>query len=121
MAIKETERAVKELGLMGLKFQPALQAFYPNDRHFYPLWEKCAELKIPVQFHTGTTGIGAGLPGGMGIKIECCKPLLLDAVAAEMRRGFLGSNNHPGPKTGDRTQFSDPGIPSECTMCKEEY
>ncbi|MBI2532172.1 MAG: amidohydrolase [Deltaproteobacteria bacterium] len=83
MAIKETERAVKELGLMGLKFQPALQAFYPNDRHFYPLWEKCAELKIPVQFHTGTTGIGAGLPGGMGIKLEYCKPLLLDAVAAD--------------------------------------
>ena len=28
-------------------------------------------------------GIGAGLPGGMGIKLEYCKPLLLDAVAAD--------------------------------------
>ena len=83
MAIREAERAVKELGLMGLKFQPAVQAFFPNDRQFYPLWEKCVELKIPVQFHTGTTGIGAGLPGGMGIKLQYCQPILLDVVAAD--------------------------------------
>ncbi len=83
MAIKEAERAVKELGLMGLKFQPAVQAFYPNDRRFYPLWEKCAELKVPVQFHTGTTGIGAGLPGGMGIKLKYCQPVFLDDIAAD--------------------------------------
>jgi len=83
MAIKEAERAIKELGLMGLKFQPAVQAFYPNDHRFYPLWEKCVELKAPVQFHTGTTGIGAGLPGGMGIKLAYCQPIYLDMVAAD--------------------------------------
>ncbi len=83
MAIKEAERAVKELKLMGLKFQPALQAFFPNDRRFYPLWETCAELQVPVQFHTGTTGIGAGLPGGMGIKLQYCQPIYLDEVAAD--------------------------------------
>lgn len=82
-AVKEAERAVKKLGLMGLKFQPAVQAFYPNDRAFYPLWEKCVELKVPVQFHTGTTGIGAGLPGGMGIKLAYCQPIYLDMVAAD--------------------------------------
>lgn len=83
MAIQEAERAVKKLGLMGLKFQAALQAFFPNDRQFYPLWEKCTELKIPVQFHTGTTGIGAGLPGGMGIKLKYCQPIFLDDLAAD--------------------------------------
>jgi uncharacterized protein len=82
-AIQEAERAVTHLGLVGLKFQPALQGFFPNDRRFYPLWEKCVELKIPVQFHTGTTGIGAGLPGGMGIKLKYCQPLCLDDVAAD--------------------------------------
>jgi hypothetical protein len=61
-AIKELERCVKELGLIGLKFQQALQAFYPNDRRFYPLYEKCVELKIPVSFHTGTTGAGVECP-----------------------------------------------------------
>ncbi|MFQ5851870.1 MAG: amidohydrolase family protein [Candidatus Binatia bacterium] len=83
MAIKEAERAIRDLGLMGLKFQPAVQAFCPNDRLFYPLWEKCVELKAPVQFHTGTTGIGAGLPGGMGIKLKYCQPTFLDDLAAD--------------------------------------
>lgn len=83
MAIQEAERAVKVLGATGLKFQPAVQAFFANDRKFYPLWEKCVELKVPVQFHTGTTGVGAGLPGGMGIKLKYCQPLVYDDLAAD--------------------------------------
>ncbi|MEW5945922.1 MAG: amidohydrolase family protein, partial [bacterium] len=35
-AIRELERAVRELGLRGAKFQQAALAFYPNDRRFYP-------------------------------------------------------------------------------------
>jgi hypothetical protein len=84
LAIQEAERAIKELGLMGLKFAQSAQAFYPNDRRFYPLWEKCVELKVPVQFHMGTTGLGAGLPGGLGIHLKYSKPLpYLDDLAAD--------------------------------------
>jgi predicted TIM-barrel fold metal-dependent hydrolase len=83
-AIRELERCVKELGLMGLKFQQALQAFFPNDRRFYPLYEKCVELKIPVSFHTGTTGAGAGMPGGYGIRLKYTMPIpYIDDVAAD--------------------------------------
>jgi predicted TIM-barrel fold metal-dependent hydrolase len=82
-AIEELERAVKELGLKGAKFQQAMQAFFPNDRRFYPLWEKCVELNIPVLFHCGTTGIGAGTPGGLGIKLKYVDPLPIDDVAAD--------------------------------------
>jgi predicted TIM-barrel fold metal-dependent hydrolase len=83
-AIKELERCVKKLGLMGLKFQQALQAFFPNDRRFYPLYEKCAELNIPVSFHTGTTGAGAGMPGGHGIHLKYTMPVpYIDDVAAD--------------------------------------
>jgi len=82
-AIDELERAVKELGLRGAKFQQAAQAFFPNDRRFYPLWEKCVELGIPVLFHCGTTGLGAGMPGGMGIKLKYIDPLPIDDVAAD--------------------------------------
>jgi len=82
-AINELERAVKELGLRGAKFQQAAQAFFPNDRRFYPLWEKCVELKIPVLFHCGTTGLGAGMPGGLGIKLKYVDPLHIDEVAAD--------------------------------------
>jgi hypothetical protein len=82
-AIDELERAVRELGLRGAKFQQAAQAFFPNDRRFYPLWEKCVELDIPVLFHCGTTGLGAGMPGGMGIRLKYIDPLPIDDVAAD--------------------------------------
>ena len=83
MAVAEIERASKKLGLIGVKFQAAVQGFFPNDQRFYPLWETCQALGLPVQFHTGTTGIGAGLPGGMGIKLKYCHPMHLDDVAAD--------------------------------------
>lgn len=83
-AIKELERCVKELGLMGLKFQPAAQGFFPNDRRFYPLYEKCVELKLPVSFHTGTTGLGAGMPGGAGYRLKYTRPIpYIDDVATD--------------------------------------
>ncbi len=83
LAIQELERSVKELGLRGLKLHPTTQAFFPNDTHFYPLWKKCAELGIPVLFHTGQTGVGARTPGGGGYKLKYAHPLHLDDVAAD--------------------------------------
>jgi predicted TIM-barrel fold metal-dependent hydrolase len=84
MAVQELERSVKELGLRGLKLHPSAQAFYANDPRFYPLWEKCAELDIPVLFHSGQTGLGARQPGGGGIKLKYCQPIpYFDDVAAD--------------------------------------
>ena len=40
VAVKEIERAIKELGLAGAKFHPGVQAFYPNDPQFYPLMDR---------------------------------------------------------------------------------
>ncbi len=82
-AITEIERAVRELGLSGAKFHPGVQAFYPSDRRFYPLFEKIALLKIPALFHTGTNGLGAGMPGGGGIKLDYTRPIHLDSLAAD--------------------------------------
>ncbi|WTX00808.1 amidohydrolase family protein (plasmid) [Streptomycetaceae bacterium NBC_01309] len=70
-------------GARGLKLHPSLQAFEPNDTAFYPLYETAAELGVPVVFHTGQTGIGAGLPGGRGIKLRYSDPMLIDDVAAD--------------------------------------
>jgi hypothetical protein len=67
MAVKELEVVVGEWGMTGLKFQQSAQGFFPNDCRFYPLYEKCVELNIPVMFHTGTTGMGSGMPGVVDI------------------------------------------------------
>lgn len=81
-AVEELERAVTELGAIGAKFHPSLQDFYPSDERHFPLWQKAADLGIPCLFHTGTSGIGAGEPGGQGIKLDPARPIHLDVVAA---------------------------------------
>lgn len=71
------------LGVRGFKFHPSVQAFAPNDRSFYPIYEAIADAGVPALFHTGQTGLGSGLPGGHGIKMRYSDPLLLDDVAAD--------------------------------------
>jgi uncharacterized protein len=76
-------RDLAAAGARGLKLHPSLQAFAPNDRRHYPLYEAAGAAGIPVLFHTGQTGIGAGLPGGRGIKLRLSDPMLIDDVAAD--------------------------------------
>ena len=82
-AVSRARRLVTEHGVRGFKFHPSLQAFEPNDVRYYPLYEALQELQVPALFHTGQTGIGAGLPGGRGIKLRYSAPMLLDDVAAD--------------------------------------
>jgi hypothetical protein len=70
-------------GARGLKLHPSLQAFAPNDPAHYPLYEAVAAAGVPIIFHSGQTGIGAGLPGGRGIKLRYSDPMLVDDVAAD--------------------------------------
>ncbi len=80
-AVAELSR-VADLGLKGVKLHPSLQAFAPDDERYWPLYEKCEELGLVLLFHTGTSGIGAGQPGGQGIRLDYARPIRLDAVAA---------------------------------------
>ena len=82
-AVEQARRLVTEHGARGFKFHPSLQGFAPNDPAFYPLWSQIESLRVPALFHTGQTGIGAGLPGGRGIKLRLSDPMLLDDVAAD--------------------------------------
>ncbi|GFG85581.1 4-hydroxyphenyl-beta-ketoacyl-CoA hydrolase [Mycolicibacter algericus] len=82
-AVRRARRLVDEFGVKGFKFHPSMQGFEPNDRRFYPLYEALTEAGVPALFHTGQTGIGAGLPGGHGIKLRYSDPMLLDDVAAD--------------------------------------
>ncbi len=82
-AITEARRLVEEYGVRGFKFHPTVQGFDPSNERFWPLYEALQELGFPVIFHTGQTGIGAGLPGGYGLKLWYSNPMLLDVVAAD--------------------------------------
>jgi predicted TIM-barrel fold metal-dependent hydrolase len=82
-AVALARRQAGELGVRGFKFHPSLQGFDPSDPSFYPLWDALQELGLPALFHTGQNGMGAGLPGGRGIKLRFSNPLLLDDVAAD--------------------------------------
>lgn len=82
-AVKRARSLVEDHDVKGFKFHPSLQAFEPNDPAYYPLWETIEELGVPALFHTGQTGIGAGLPGGRGVKLRYSNPMLLDDVAAD--------------------------------------
>ena len=84
-AVREVRRCAEELGLIGLKFHPQQQAFFPNDQErCYPIWEAAQRLGLVVLFHTGTTGVGAGKPGGGGLKLKYARPIpYIDDVAAD--------------------------------------
>jgi uncharacterized protein len=82
-AVRRARRLVAEHGVRGFKFHPSLQGFAPNDPAVYPLYDAIEELGVPAVFHTGQTGIGAGLPGGRGIKLRLSDPMLIDDVAAD--------------------------------------
>jgi uncharacterized protein len=81
--IRAARRLVESHGVRGFKFHPSFQDFEPNDRRVYPLYAELESLGVPALFHTGQTGIGAGLPGGRGIKLRYSAPMLLDDVAAD--------------------------------------
>jgi hypothetical protein len=81
--VREARRLIRDFGVKGFKFHPSVQDFMPNDRVAYPLYEAIAEAKLPALFHTGQTGVGAGTPGGGGIRLKYSNPMLLDDVAAD--------------------------------------
>jgi uncharacterized protein len=82
-AIDRAKQLVEDYGVRGFKFHPSLQGFDPSDERYYPLWEALQQLGLPAVFHTGQNGMGAGTPGGSGIKLGYSNPLLLDEVAAD--------------------------------------
>jgi hypothetical protein len=81
--VREVERLVAEKHVRGFKFHPNAQAFFPNDRAFYPLYEAIEATGLPAVFHSGHTGVGAGQPGGGGIRLKYSNPMLIDDLAVD--------------------------------------
>ncbi|WP_278875025.1 amidohydrolase family protein [Paracoccus yeei] len=83
MGAREARRLIADHGIRGFKFHPTMQGFYPNDRTAYPLYEAIAEAGLPALFHTGQTGVGAGMRGGNGMRLKYSNPMHLDDVAVD--------------------------------------
>ena len=82
-AVDELKRCVRAapsvigLGVPGAGFNvPA------SDPGYEPLYRVCMEARVPVLVMVGTTGLGAGQPGGGGVRLDASHPRHLDEVAA---------------------------------------
>jgi hypothetical protein len=83
IAIQQARTAIQDLHLLGFHFHPIMGHFRVDDRRLYPLWETIDALKVPVMIDVGTTGMGAGLPGGLGAVIRDAHPAAIDQLAAD--------------------------------------
>jgi len=83
LGVREARRLVRDFGIRGFKFHPTMQGFYPNEQQFYPLYEAIQDEGAIALFHTGQTGVGAGMKGGMGMRLKYSNPMHLDDVAAD--------------------------------------
>lgn len=80
--LKELRRCIdKKIGFLGFGVSSSLTP-PSSDPLFDPYYKLCIEAKIPVLIFVGTTGLGAGLPGGAGVILDNCHPRHLDMVAA---------------------------------------
>jgi len=73
-AVELFEKCIREEGFRGLKLHPAA-GFYPDDRRYYPLYEKAVELGVPVITHTG--------PAPSPLRSKPTQPVYLDDVLTD--------------------------------------
>jgi predicted TIM-barrel fold metal-dependent hydrolase len=82
-AVDRARRLIEDHGVRGFKFHPTVQGFDPSEPAWFPLYAALQDAGVVALFHTGQTGIGAGMPGGRGFRLALSNPMLLDTVAAE--------------------------------------
>ena len=81
---REVRRLVRDFGVRGFKFHPTMQGFFPNDRDAcYTVLDAVADEGTIALFHTGQTGVGSGMRGGMGMRLKYSNPMHLDDVAVD--------------------------------------
>ncbi|MFS0722469.1 amidohydrolase family protein [Paenibacillus sp. 1P07SE] len=68
------ERAIRELGMKGLKLGPIYQNFYPDAPEHFALYAKAEELGVPILWHQGTSFVPEGY-------LDASRPAMLDPIA----------------------------------------
>jgi len=82
-AVEELDRCLRAgAGLVGLSVPGAGFNIPASDPSYAPLYKLCMDARAPVLVMVGTTGLGAGRPGGGGVILDASHPRHLDVVAA---------------------------------------
>jgi uncharacterized protein len=95
-AVKEVERAAKELKLRGITMCSEPHAGGLPDlphRHWDPLWEACTEFEMPINLHVGASeyGIDAFLKG-VWPSLDARRKHVTGAVQIELHNGRIMTN-----------------------------
>jgi uncharacterized protein len=93
--VRYAEDLARNAKVLGFKFHPPDQGFYPNERRLYPIWEVLQGSGKPVMFHVGFTVLGANTDGGSGIALDYGRPVHLDMLARDFPRMKIIAA-HPG-------------------------
>ncbi|MFJ6726239.1 amidohydrolase family protein [Streptomyces sp. NPDC091281] len=94
-ALTEAVRAAEEDKVIGFHFHPIMGHFRVDAPELKPLFECISGLGLPVMIDVGSTGMGAGLPGGLGSRIEDAHPMAVDRLAADFPDLTIIAS-HPG-------------------------
>lgn len=89
------EELVRNSKVVGFKFHPPDQGFYPSDKKFYEIWDVLQAGGKPVMFHIGFTVLGADTDGGSGIGLDYGRPIHLDTLAKDFPQMKIVAA-HPG-------------------------
>jgi predicted TIM-barrel fold metal-dependent hydrolase len=84
------EYEVKERGFKGVNIQPFSYRLYANDKRFYPVYEKCQELGIPITIHTS-------INFSVNRTIDYGRPVHLDEVACDFPDLIIVANHGGWP------------------------
>lgn len=88
--VRDVEEVHDRLGLRGVNLQPWAYGIHASDRRFYPLYEKCVELGIPVTIHC-SINFSTDRP------IDFGRPLHLDRIACDFPELRIVANHGGWP------------------------
>lgn len=116
-ALVELKRAIGRLGMRGLKVHNSANSVYLNDRKLmFPIYEYCQEQKVPILFHTGTTGLG-------DTEIRYSKPELMDEVCQAFPdlRAIMAHFGWPWPEVTIAIALRNPNVLIDVSGWKPRY
>ncbi len=116
-ALAELKRAVKTLGMRGLKVHSSANSVYINDRKLmFPIYEFCQEEGLPILFHTGTTGLG-------DCEIKYSKTELVDEVCQSFPdlKVVMAHFGWPWPEVAIAIALRNPNVFIDVSGWKPKY